>query len=120
MYKILQYVYNIIVESSDISEFDFQETASDSTVTPKFKVTLGVMPDYLFDGKGMRIDGVTKNKTANKFGIIKGDIVVKLGSIDVNDMMQYMLGLSKFEKGDSTRVKVLRNNQLIEIPIVFQ
>ena len=120
MYTIHEYVKNIIITSTEIKEFTFQETKSDSTMTPKFTVTLGVMPDYLFDGKGMRIDGVSKGKTAEKFGILKGDIVTKIGDIDVLDMMDYMKGLSKFEKGDTTVVNVNRSNEIISINIIFQ
>ena len=120
MYKIHEYVKEIIVKSIEIDDFDFQKTKSDTTTAPRFKVTLGVMPDYLFDGKGMRIDGVSKGKTAEKFGILKGDIVVKIGDIDVNDMMDYMKGLSKFEKGNSTVVKINRQEEIIDIPIIFQ
>ena len=120
MYKIHEYVKEIIVKSIEIDDFDFQKTKSDTTTAPRFKVTLGVMPDYLFDGKGMRIDGVSKGKTAEKFGILKGDIVVKIGDIDVNDMMGYMKGLSKFEKGNSTVVKINRQGKIIDISIIFQ
>ena len=66
------------------------------------------MPDYLYSGKGMRIDGVSKGKTADKFGILKGDVVIKMGSIDVTDMMTYMQGLSEYKKGDEAIIKVLR------------
>ncbi len=119
MYKIHEFVKEIIINSAEIDEFDFQETASDSVNTPRFKVTLGVMPDYLFSGQGMRIDGVSKNKTADKYGILKGDIVIKIGDIKVKDMMDYMKGLSKFEKGEGTIVKLKRDTEIIEIPIVF-
>ena len=56
------------------------------------------MPDYMFDGEGMRIDGISKGKTAAKFGFKKGDIVVKMGELEITDMKSYMLALSKFEK----------------------
>jgi S1-C subfamily serine protease len=78
-----------------------------------------VIPDYLFDGKGMRIDGVTEGKPAEKAGIIKGDVVVKMGEIDIVDMMSYMTGLSKFEKGSSTTVKVLRDGNIVEVDVTF-
>ena len=120
IFEILKFVDDIIEDSSSISVFDFQETKNDTRQTPKFSVTLGVMPDYLYSGKGMRIDGVSKEKTAGQFGIKKGDIVIKMGSVDVEDMMSYMEGLSKFEKGDSTIVKILRDGKEIDISIVFQ
>jgi len=120
IFQILKFVDGIIDLSSSISDFDFKETKNDSKQTPKFSVTLGVMPDYLYSGKGMRIDGVSKDKTAGKFGIKKGDIVIKMGSVDVVDMMSYMQGLSNFKKGDSTVVKILREGKEIDIIIVFQ
>ncbi len=120
MYVIHEYVKNIIIQSTEIEKFSFTETASDTTTTPNFKVTLGVMPDYLFDGKGMRIDGISKGKTAAKYGILKGDIVIKMGDIDVTDMMSYMQALSKFNKGDSTKVQVYRNKEIIKLDIIFQ
>ena len=120
MYTLLNYVKDIIDASTSITEFNFQETASDSTTAPRFTVTLGVMPDYLFDGKGMRIDGVSKNKTADKYGVLKGDIVIKLGDVEVNDMMAYMKALGQFNKGDATVVRVLREDTEVDIDIVFQ
>ena len=108
MYEVFKYVENIIISSTEIENFGFVQTKSDSTTSPRFSVTLGVMPDYMFDGTGMRIDGVSKEKTAEKYGILKGDIVVKIGDLEVIDMMGYMKGLSMYEKGDSTTVKVKR------------
>ena len=120
MYLIMSYVSNIIEKSVIIDDFDFKETVNDTGSTPKFKVTLGVMPDYLYDGIGLRIDGVSKNKTADKFGILKGDIVLKLGTIEVTDIFKYMQGLSKFEVGDSTTVRVKRQEEILDISIIFQ
>ena len=51
MFTIHEYIKNIIEKSIEIEEFSFQETKSDTNMTPNFTVTLGVMPDYLFDGK---------------------------------------------------------------------
>ena len=73
------------------------------------------MPDYMFDGEGMRIDGISKGKTAEKYGIAKGDIVVKIGHINVVDMNSYMKGLGAFNKSDATTVRVKRGNKLIDI-----
>jgi len=120
IFDILLFVQDVVSSSFFIEDFDFKETKNDSQKTPKFSVTLGVMPDYLFSGEGMRIDGVSKGKTADKYGIIKGDVVIKMGLIDVNDMMSYMKGLSKFSKGDKTVVKVLREGVQIDISVVFQ
>ena len=77
------------------------------------------MPDYLYDGNGLRIDGVTKDKTAHKHKILKGDIVIGIGDWIVNNIMNYMEGLSKFQKGDNTIIKLKRDEEIIDIPIIF-
>jgi S1-C subfamily serine protease len=67
----------------------------------------------------MRIDGVTDDRPAHKAGIKKGDVVVKMGSIKIVDMMSYMKGLSQFEKGNTTTVKVLREGKIVETEVTF-
>jgi Zn-dependent M28 family amino/carboxypeptidase len=119
MEAISNYIFDIITDLNDKGKLDFRKTKNESENTPRFKVTLGVVPDYMFDGKGMRIDGVTENKPAQKAGIQKADIVIQLGEHEVNDMMGYMKALSKFEKGDTTTAKIVRNGKIIEVEVTF-
>ncbi len=107
--KVLNYVKNVIIKTFPLKKMEFKTTKIQSNETRSFKVTLGVMPDYAFDGKGLRIDGVTDGKPANKAGILKGDIVIKLGENVVKDVYGYMEALGKFKKGDKTNATVIRN-----------
>jgi S1-C subfamily serine protease len=80
---------------------------------------MGVIPDYLYDGKGMRVDGVSEGKPAQAAGLQKGDIVIQLGDSTINDMMGYMRALSVFKKGDSTQVVIERAGQKIASKVTF-
>ncbi len=119
METISSYIFDVVADLDDNSKLAFRKTKNESEEAPRFKVTLGVIPDYMFDGKGMRIDGVSENKPAQKAGLQKGDIVIQLGDLEINDMMGYMTALSKFEKGNETTVKVDRNGKQLEAPIKF-
>ncbi len=119
MYLISDYIFNIISDLDDNGKLAFRKTKNESESTPRFKVGLGVIPDYLFDGKGMRIDGVSEDKPAQKAGLKKGDIVIQLGDSTVVDMMSYMRALSVFEKGNSTKVIVQRGDAEVEKLIQF-
>ncbi|MBS1765257.1 MAG: M20/M25/M40 family metallo-hydrolase [Bacteroidetes bacterium] len=120
MIKIMKYIVALITEADSLPRFAFTKTNdSNNEEAPRFKVTLGVVPDYAFEGSGMRIDGVTEEKPAAKAGLQKGDIVIQLGDEKVMDMMSYMKALSKFKKGDTTKVKVLRDNSEVEREITF-
>ena len=119
METISNYIFDIITDLDNNGELAFRKTKNESEETPRFKVTLGVVPDYMFDGEGMRIDGVSEEKPAQKAGLEKGDIVIQLGEHKVKDMMGYMKALSKFEKGNTTTVKVNRNGKEVEAEITF-
>jgi len=119
MEAISTYIFDIITDLDDDGELAFQKTKNESDDTPRFKVTLGVMPDYMFEGKGMRLDGVTEDKPAHKAGLQKGDIVIKIGEIEIVDMMSYMKALSSFEKGNTAIVKFKREGTAIEAEVTF-
>jgi hypothetical protein len=119
MQLITQYIMAIIGELNDDPKLAFKKTKNESEEVPRFKVALGVVPDYLFDGKGMRIDGISEDKPAQKAGLQKGDIVVQLGDSVVVDMMSYMRALSSFEEGNSTKVVVDRNGKKVEVQVTF-
>lgn len=119
MQQIADYIYRIIRESDNAGKLSFRKTKNESEEVPRFKVGLGVVPDYLFTGKGMRIDGVSEDKPAQKAGLLKGDIVVKMGDSTVVDMMSYMRALSSFNPGQTTRVTVSRNGSNVEKEITF-
>lgn len=119
MRMIGDYILTIIGELDDDAKLAFRTTKNESEDVPRFKVALGVMPDYLFDGKGMRIDGVTEGRPADAAGLQKGDVVVQMGDSLVTDMMSYMRALSVFEEGDATKVIVDRKGEKVMVDITF-
>lgn len=120
MVDVVNYSMKLIADLDTVAKLPFTKTKDDDNEsTPKFKVTLGVMPDYAFEGEGMRIDAVTDGKPASKAGLLAGDVVVGLGNIQVKDMMSYMKALGQFSKGDRTKVKVKRGKETLERDVEF-
>ncbi len=119
MRLIGDYIMALITELDDDDKLVFKKTKNESEEVPRFKVALGVVPDYLFDGKGMRIDGISEDRPAQKAGLQKGDVVVQLGDSTVVDMMSYMRALSVFDEGNKTKVIVERQGKKIQVDIVF-
>ncbi len=112
-------VESIIQNSLELDKLTFQKTKEEKNSTPRFTVTLGVMPDYLYDGDGMRIDGIIEDRPAQKAGLKKGDVITQLGDIKVDGMQSYMEALSKFKKGDKAKVKVKRGEETFEEEVQF-
>ncbi len=84
-----------------------------------FSVTLGIMPDYIAEVVGLKVDGVTPDRPGEKAGLIPGDIILKIGTIDIGDIYDYMGALGKFRKGDSTFLKIARDADTLNLPVVF-
>ncbi len=121
MLRIARYIEAVITTLNDSAKLAFAKTAdSDTSKAPRFSVTLGVVPDYMYDGKGLRIDGVTEDKTAAHAGLKAGDIVIKMGDHEVPDMMGYMKALGMFKKGDKSTVTVIRDGKEMKADIHFQ
>jgi hypothetical protein len=120
MLSISDFVDSLITRLDSKGKIAFSKTKDqDNEDTPRFSVTLGVVPDYLFTGEGMRIDGVSEGKVAQRAGLSGGDIVIALGDSVVRDMMSYMRALSAFSSGDSATVKVRRDQDTLSFPVIF-
>lgn len=120
MVSITNYIYRVVDELNSELKLEFVKTKNEeSRKAPKYTVTLGVMPDYMYSDGGMRIDGVSDGGAADRAGMQAGDIVLKMGDHAVTDMMTYMEGLGKFKKGDKTVVKVQREEMIIDLDVEF-
>lgn len=116
---VLETAIEVIQSLDKKPKLVFQETKSKEGDTPSFKVTLGIMPDYTWEGEGVHVDGVTDGKPAHKAGILKGDIIIGLGDQAVKDIRDYMKGLSQHKKGDTTTVKVKRGTEEKLLTVTF-
>lgn len=117
---IVKMVYHIIELADNKGKFAFTKTndAQPGRATA-FKVSLGVIPDYGYSGTGLRIDGVSPGKLAEKIGLQAGDVLLQLGEFKFVDINSYMSSLSKFNKGDKTQLRIKRGSDEKTFDIVF-
>lgn len=118
--NIVKYIDQLITDlNKQNQKLAFLKTREPQVSTTSFRVTLGIMPDYTFDGAGVRADGVTENRPAANAGIKAGDVIIQLGDNVVNSMDTYMQALNKFKKGEKTKVKYKRGKDTLEADIQF-
>ena len=77
------------------------------------------MPDYTFNGNGVRIDAVSEKRPAEKAGLKAGDVIVQLGTTPTGSLEDYMQALGNFKKGDKTTVQYNRGNQKLSAEVEF-
>lgn len=117
---IIKYIERLVNQTDTKGKLAFQKTREPATTTSaRFNVTLGIMPDYSFSGSGVRVDGVSDGRPAQKAGIQTGDIIMQLGSFDTNSLEAYMQALGKFHKGEKTTVKYKRGEETKEGNVEF-
>ncbi len=117
--QIIKYIYTLVGKLDKQSKLAFTKTKESMASTTTFKVTLGIMPDYLFEGKGVKVDGTTEGKPAAIAGIKRGDVIIKLHQFTIQSMDDYMETLGKLEKGLQTKVLIIRAGKELELDITL-
>ncbi|MGZ8553475.1 MAG: M28 family peptidase, partial [Chitinophagaceae bacterium] len=118
--KVINYINGVITNlNKQNQKLAFLKTREIQVGMSPFKVTMGIMPDYTFNGVGVRADGVSEGRPASKAGLKAGDVIIKLGENAVSSVETYMQALNKFNKGDKTIVKYKRGNETMESEIQF-
>jgi hypothetical protein len=118
--KIVNYIFSLVETSLSQPKIAFTKTKEASTGGSRsFKVTLGIMPDYTFSGNGIHVDGVSSGRPAEKAGIKTGDVLIQLGDYPFDDIEAYMSVLGKFKKGDTTKLKFIRDGITKETTVTF-
>ena len=118
---VSQYIYQLVTALDGKEKLTFTKTKDQSqgSRASSFKVTLGVIPDYTYGKKGMRIDGVSEDKPAQKAGLQQGDVILKIGEKDIEDIYAYMEALGSFEPNQSTTIVIQRGEEQLTLPLTF-
>ena len=117
--QVVKFVYEVVEALNKKGKLAFTKTKEMQMGGPRFTVTLGIMPDYTFSGNGVRADGISDGRPAQRAGIKAGDVIVQLGDYPVPSLEKYMEALSKFQKGDTATVKYKRGNDLLQAAVQF-
>lgn len=117
--EIIDYIVSLVNATNNKGKLAFLKTKDAEMRSTSLPVTLGVMPDYGYTGTGMRIDGVSKGKTAEKIGLQPGDVLLQLGDFKFVDVQTYMQALQHFHKGDKTTLRISRDGKEMSFDVQF-
>ncbi len=117
---VLDYMLTLIYHANTGEKLEFTKTKNpDMGTKTSFKVTLGIMPDYTYEKEGLRIDGVTEGRAADKCGIVQGDIILSIGDQEIKNIQDYMKVLGVADKGVAYPSKIMRGTKTIDLDIIF-
>ena len=96
------------------------EPGDGQTVRSGFSVRLGTIPDYSQTEGGMRITGVREGSPAAKAGLRGGDVLVRMGERDIEDVYGYMYALQEHAPGDVVDLVILREGERVTVSVTLE
>ncbi len=79
-----------------------------AATAPKLRVYLGTIPDYGAAAVGVRLAGVSSGSPAALAGLHEGDVIVRLGDKEIQNIEDLADALQAHKSGDQVSVVVLR------------
>lgn len=118
--EIVAYSIRLIDNLSKINKLTFHKTKEETTSSRvKGGVTLGIVPAFGGEEEGMAIQAVQGGKVAEKAGLLKDDVIIKIGNYEVKNIQDYMKALSHFTFGQKTQITVKRGAEIITKDVEF-
>jgi Tol biopolymer transport system component len=88
-----------------------------------FNASLGTIPDYAGPPAGTRgvlLAGVRPGGAAEKAGLRRGDLLVKLGTHDIGSVEDLMYALNASKPGETVAAQIVRDGRPMSIEVTFQ
>jgi aminopeptidase N len=84
------------------------------------RASTGTMPDFGYQGKGMKINAVSAGSAAEKAGMQKGDVIVEFNSKPIENLRDYSNALKQQQPGDEVKLVFIRGEKEMHATIVLQ
>jgi len=103
-----------LAERTDPLTVTIAAAADDGAAPPprtSRRASLGTMPDFAFEGPGVRVQQVMPGSAADVSGIVAGDVIVAIDGAVVTDLRSFSDLLKARAPGDAVEVTVLRGEE---------
>jgi hypothetical protein len=110
-----------IADAPERMAFKKVESAAPLPAGPRAGGTpyLGLMPDYGFEGKGVRLAGVAPGSPAEKSGLKEGDVITKVDGKDCEEVKAYSALFFSKRPGQEMTLDYLRDGKPATLKVVL-
>jgi aminopeptidase N len=91
--------------------------ASLSVTRTDRKVTLGIVPDFTYNGQGVRLGGVSPDGPVEKAGLRTGDVIIRAGNDTIAVLKDLSDVLKTKQPGDRLTLRFLRNGKDMKVEV---
>ena len=115
--EVLERVEAVVRVVADGRAIPYAEAPETQPGPMAFRVALGVLPDYGFEGPGLRLSGVRPGGPAERAGLRAGDVVVRLSGRAIDDVYAYTEVLAGLEADVEVPVVAERDGRTIDLRV---
>ena len=83
------------------------------------RVSLGTIPDFARESGGVLLSGVVPGSPAEKAGLQKGDVLVEMDGVEVDNLGDFSGVLKSHQPGDEVEVVVLRGEERVRAKVAL-
>ena len=117
--KFMGLVTRSLATADAAPDYIAMEAPKNQNARGGMRVYLGTIPDYAQgDIKGVKLSGVSPTGPAAKAGVKGGDIIIKLGGKDIQNIYDYTYIMGELKIGTETGITVLRDGKPVEMKIM--
>jgi hypothetical protein len=116
--KFMGLVARSLATTHEVPDYIAMEAPKNQGTRTGLRVYLGTIPDYAQgDTKGVKLSGVSPVGPAAKAGVQSGDVIIKLGGKDIQNIYDYTFIMGELKIGEETQLVVLRNGKPVELKL---
>ncbi|MEZ4650245.1 MAG: M20/M25/M40 family metallo-hydrolase [Candidatus Eisenbacteria bacterium] len=83
------------------------------------RVSLGTIPDFARESGGVLLSGVVPGSPAEKAGLLKGDVLVEMDGVEVDNLGDFSGILKSHQPGDEVEVVVVRGEEKVRAKVAL-
>lgn len=101
------------------NKINVSEKSKETQNTTERKASTGAMPDFTFNGEGVRIADISDNSPAAAAKLQKGDVIVAFNDKPVKNLKDYSNYLKERKPGDNIKLTIERNGEKKEVNLTL-
>ena len=115
MAKVARLTVALVDRLGAAGDLAYVEPPTDDKNRPQvrsgFRSWFGSMPNYAYEGQGVKIDGTSPGSPAERAGFVAGDVLLEVGDVAVANLYDFMYALERYKPGDVVRVVFERDGE---------
>jgi len=119
--RVAELVLSLAEEIQGAESLAFVEPPAPTTpqASGGFRTRFGSVPEYSYTGKGLLLAGTSGGGPAERAGLLKGDVIVRIDDVGIEGIGDFMYVLNAHKPGDVVLVHYTREGEEREVRVTL-